>query len=342
MDTVTHALSGAVYGIATGGKDKLSMPYRTRAVLGAAAAAFPDSDFVIGFFADPLTYLNLHRGVTHSLVLLPVWATLLGLLFRWLTRGRYGWRQLTLLAAGCLLVHIGGDLVTAYGTRIFSPLYNRAYAFPITFIIDLLFTGILLAGLVVSVWAGSRRPAAAALLVLFAYLGTQSALRLHALGVAQAHAVERNITAPRISVLPQPLSPLHWKLVVATNGEYRQAFLHMMRGAPRRADAGAGLIARVWANYRSRDMLDWQTVAKFGVDDGERQFALSAWQRGEFGSFREFAAMPYLYDVTQTVEERCAWFSDLRFQINGMTPPFRYGMCRSPGGQWRIARLGRW
>jgi membrane-bound metal-dependent hydrolase YbcI (DUF457 family) len=54
---------------------------RERLLLGGAAAAFPDIDF-IGFLVDPLRFLaHWHQGPTHSLILLPLWAALLGALF---------------------------------------------------------------------------------------------------------------------------------------------------------------------------------------------------------------------------------------------------------------------
>jgi hypothetical protein len=37
--------------------------------LGFWAAAFPDSDFIVDFM-KPLSYLALHRGITHSVILL--------------------------------------------------------------------------------------------------------------------------------------------------------------------------------------------------------------------------------------------------------------------------------
>ncbi len=46
---------------------------------GTVAAIFPDLDFVLGWISE-LTYLRGHRGVTHSLILLPLW----GLLIAWL------------------------------------------------------------------------------------------------------------------------------------------------------------------------------------------------------------------------------------------------------------------
>jgi hypothetical protein len=77
MDTVTHAISGAVIGIATGRRGEVHT-LRRRAMWGALFAAFPDSDIAILLFTDHFTYLNAHRGLTHSIFMLPLWAALLG------------------------------------------------------------------------------------------------------------------------------------------------------------------------------------------------------------------------------------------------------------------------
>ncbi|MEK6550290.1 MAG: metal-dependent hydrolase [Pseudomonadota bacterium] len=74
MDTLTHALSGALAARAAepgeaGGK---LLPRRARLWLGFWAAAFPDSDFIVRFL-DPFIYITTHRGVTHSVVMLPLW-----------------------------------------------------------------------------------------------------------------------------------------------------------------------------------------------------------------------------------------------------------------------------
>src|SRR5690606_16646344 len=136
MDTITHAISGAVIGAATSRRDPAEM--RRRALWGALFAAFPDTDAAIALFTDTFTYLNAHRGVTHSVVLLPAWAALLGAIAA-RVRGQR-WREMAALAAAALAAHILGDLVTSYGTRILAPINDVPLAFPITFIIDPVFT----------------------------------------------------------------------------------------------------------------------------------------------------------------------------------------------------------
>src|SRR5512145_2615902 len=91
MDTFTHALSGALLARATApgipSDDTLSL--RARVAAGSAAAAAPDIDFVLGF-VSPIVYLETHRGVTHSLLLLPLWAFALAWLFAKIARDRRG------------------------------------------------------------------------------------------------------------------------------------------------------------------------------------------------------------------------------------------------------------
>lgn len=75
MDTLTHALSGALLARATlGGSPHTPAGERVRVAF--LAAAFPDIDYLVSWI-DPLIYLNVHQGLTHSLVLMPVWAAFL-------------------------------------------------------------------------------------------------------------------------------------------------------------------------------------------------------------------------------------------------------------------------
>ena len=151
MDTLTHALSGALLARATEPGDPRpdQLPRRTRMWVGFWAAAFPDSDFVARFI-DPLTYLTTHRGITHSVVMLPLWAAGLALLFMLIVRGKYSWRAFVGVCALGIGVHIAGDVITAFGTMIFAPLSYWRAQIPTTFIIDPYFTAIIAGGLVAS------------------------------------------------------------------------------------------------------------------------------------------------------------------------------------------------
>ena len=122
MDTLTHAVSGAVAGIAFGENNKLArISLAKRALVVAIAAAAPDLDNLLALGNDPFLYLDHHRGITHSLILLPVWAALLGMVFARLFDLLTAKKEVMLLAGTGIAVHIAGDWIPAYGTMVFAP-----------------------------------------------------------------------------------------------------------------------------------------------------------------------------------------------------------------------------
>ena len=161
MDTLTHALSGALLARATAPEktDETTLPLGRRVFLGCVAAALPDIDFVMGQFGS-VTYLLHHRGVTHSLILLPLWAVALAWLCWLIWRRDRPWRAYVGVLALGIGSHIAGDWITSFGTMVFSPFSDMRVGIGTTFIIDLWFTAIILAGLAASfAWRSSPVPA---------------------------------------------------------------------------------------------------------------------------------------------------------------------------------------
>ena len=97
-------------------------------------------------------------------------------------RGAAGWRSFYPVVCAAIFVHILGDLITQFGTMILAPFSDQRFGWGTTFIIDLPFTGIILAGLLASaLWRGSRGPATAALVLLAGWVGVQAMGRAEAI-----------------------------------------------------------------------------------------------------------------------------------------------------------------
>lgn len=356
MDTFTHALSGAVLARALA-PDHGPIPVRTLVGVGFWAAAFPDIDFVSRLFG-PLVYLEYHRSLTHSLVLLPLWALLLGWLGAKLYRDRYdrqGWwkcwkttgsspadrKALTLVAGAALTIHIFGDLITAYGTMALAPLNWVKLSWPVTFIIDFYFSGILLLTLVLALWLrrAGRRIAVGGLAALIAYVGWQGDLAWQAGQVAERHARELGLKQYRVHAQPQPLSPLHWKLVVETADRYLIAYLRLYGDQAPPPGADAGLFARIGALYRPGTDLHWLNHDRFatGAAGG---LAGEVYALPQLARVRDFMQFPTLAGVDRRPDQECVWFEDQRFVLDGVRDDvFRFGACRGPGLGWRAYRL---
>lgn len=337
MDTLTHALSGALIARATAPKAAPdALPLARRVGIGFLAAAFPDLDIVASYIS-PLAYLYHHRGLTHSLIVLPIWAVVLALLCALLWRKAAGWRAYIGVIAWGIGIHIAGDVITSFGTIIFAPVSDARFAISTTFIIDLWFTGIILAGLAGSalLWR-SRVPALAGFAVLAGYVLFQYVLQQRAVDFGASYARSAGLGDARVTALPRPVSPFNWMVVVSEDDRFHYSLVSLSRGEPARLADDAGFIARLSAPYLPLDRAVWTQAPRYGASPGEIALAQEAWRQPQFEFFRWFAQYPVLYKVEAGNPDTCAWFQDLRFFTPGRESwPFRYGMCREGDGPWR-------
>ncbi len=186
MDPVTHGIAGALIGKAFFANDGhapalrerqtqprgTNFPSMARVAIFAATlgAVFPDVDvFVDSFSHDPLAIARYHRGFTHSFVGLPIFATVLAWLtrifFRWYAakRGRENWTppsfaMLFVIYAAGIASHILLDALTNFGTRMLNPFSKDRIAWDFLFIIDFIFTALLLVPQLAA-WVQQRRGA---------------------------------------------------------------------------------------------------------------------------------------------------------------------------------------
>jgi inner membrane protein len=301
---------------------------------GFFACAAPDLDFVIGL-AGPVEYLLNHRGVTHSLVLLPAWALLYSWILAKLLRDPGSWRALYGITALALLAHIVGDLITSFGTIVLAPFSDWRAAIGTTFIIDLWFSGIILAGLVASAFLyKSRIPAVAASVVLAGYVGFQYVQREHAVEIGETFIQENNLKGARVTVHPRPVSPFNWTVFVSDGETHRFTHVNLVRKEPRRYQPGDGFIARVDSPYLPVDQAIWVARPRYGEVDQE--LIREAWQAEELRFFRWFADLPAFDGMGEG--STCVWFTDLRFLTPGREgTPFRYRVCREgAGAPWKL------
>jgi len=375
MDTITHALSGALLAIATApgrspsaakhmdvrerppGRSPSAAKHmdvrerppgtprpdalgrRARLVAGATAASFPDIDFVLRTI-DTLTYLNLHQGVTHSLILLPAWALALAWLFAVVSRHRYRWQAFYGIAAMGLAMHIGGDLVTAYGTQILAPFSDARFSWPLVFVIDPIVTAILIAGLVAARRCPARHLAPVAFMVLAGYLGLLAALQQRAVYTGTAHARALRLDTTVSHALPQPLSPFHWLIIMQHGDTYYEARVNLAGGHRDSATVTDGFFTRLVAGFQPAASAAWKRHPRFGEHPADMALARAAFEHEALAGFRRFARFLVLDHIETGHDRACVWFTDLRFGLPGMPSSFRYGLCRRDRDSgWQLARL---
>ena len=346
MDTITHSLLGALT-IRAGlprTEYELGREGRRFVVAGGVAAAFPDVDYLT-YWINPLTFISdWHRGPTHSLVLLPVWAVLLGSLLSFFLRDRAHWYAYVLVSAVALSSAILSDTLTVWGTQVLWPISDYQAVIGTTFVIDPWFTGIIALSLVAAIRWRLQLIARVGMVVLVSYVTLQVVLKHEALALAQSLIRDRGLNGARATAIPQPLSPFNWKLIVTSGDRYHVALVNLLATEKRpQPVTNSGLLARLARAYRPPGSADWSIKWRFGEHEELLGKTKEVWWHDQFAQFRRFAGFPVLYRIDQDPANACIWFTDLRYVLPALIPPFRFGMCapKDAPGNWHLYRLRR-
>ncbi len=337
MDTITHGLSGTLLGIATRDKFK-KIPPKLLVYFFTFAAIFPDFDIIYRLFSEQ-AYLMNHRGITHSIVVLPFWGILLSILFAIVLKYKIFLKhhteeipilnlstfiELYFIAIFGVISHILADLITTYGTMILSPYSNQKFAYGSVFIIDLIFTGIIISGILISKYLSkyslAPKIAQVFIVLLLSYVGMTQLLKTNALEIAKNNFDTESTQEYVFTTLPQPLSPFKWKIFAYDH--VREIFY----------TTHLNLLAKF-------EIIQWEDAPKWGIDSDLQPLAKLAWQDEYFSNIRHFFSLPAFHSIEEDEDRVCLFFQDLRFMNKYVSNPFVYGLCSYESGLKTIEKL---
>jgi inner membrane protein len=267
MDPITQGLLGAV-AVQVGMRQKIG---KDATLLAALTAMIPDLDIFVTpvmrmFGADsPLDRLVYHRGFSHSLVMVPVFALLVAVPW-WAIRNKIiTYRQQSAVPSDlnppkppvkflwlyvcCLIAvatHAPLDWCTSYGTQLLWPFTNYRYSLNCMAIIDPIFTSLLVMILLIC-WIvrkiHRKKPERAnritiiigtfGLMLVIGYLGCGAVLRRVAIerGKKALGDTEKIIAADAYPMLG---SIVLWRVVLQTPDEWTLMRVHHLAPADRK------------------------------------------------------------------------------------------------------------
>lgn len=226
MDTATQAFLGGAVGYAVAGR---TAP-RKAVLWGAGVAALPDLDVFVPY-ANDLLSVTMHRSWTHSWLVQTVVAPLMAWLAVRLDRS-LEFRDWWLLIWLVLITHSALDALTVYGTQLFWPFMPPPVMGGSVFIIDPLYSLLLLFGFVAVLLrpqgVGSRRLILAGLMLSSAYLlwglAAQQWMTQRVMQALDAQA----IAAERALVSATPFNTLLWRGVVIDGDDYLEGYVSVL------------------------------------------------------------------------------------------------------------------
>lgn len=232
MDNLTHTLTGIA--LSQAGLNRKTRFAMVALILGSSA---PDVDIVTRF-GGSVTYLQYHRGITHSLLGASGLAVVLAALLYSLGRlapaqpsaPPLDWRWLLLLCWLAVLAHVLLDFTNAYGVRPFLPFNGRWYSWDIMPIIDPTLLLLLAAGLCLPLLfrliseevgagkTGYRRGAVFALVAMGVLWGVRDISHRRVLALLESNNYGDEPPL-RVGAFPT-LNPFSWRGVVETDSAY--------------------------------------------------------------------------------------------------------------------------
>ena len=148
MDTVTHGLFGLTIYKAIDKKDQSKELKRAYFLTAMVGSQIPDSDVISQWWDQQGQYLMWHRGITHSVFFVPLWALLLSLLCFWF----WGVKEKKIFYVGLLsvFIHVTSDIFNAWGTGYLEPFSTMRFALGTIPIVDFFVWIVILAGFILN------------------------------------------------------------------------------------------------------------------------------------------------------------------------------------------------
>jgi inner membrane protein len=144
MDTITHALFGLTIYSSVDKRDMSKEMKRSVLFTTMVGSQIPDIDVVSKLWDTEGMYQMWHRGITHSLWFVPLWALVLisVCLLIWKVKDR----KLFLIALLSVFIHSTSDLFNAWGTGYLEPFSPIRITFGTIPIVDFAIWAIILGG----------------------------------------------------------------------------------------------------------------------------------------------------------------------------------------------------
>ncbi len=210
MDPITHAVVGLSIAVLGGEPMTLSNP----ALIGCiAGAVIPDGDIIMQIKGD-YAYLKNHRGMSHSLPIMPIYALAITSVL-WLLFGSIAfWKVLLFSIAGCLS-HIALDIMNSYGAQVLWPFSPKRITLDLLLIYDPMI--IILSLLTIIPKTRNLVPAAVVIAVFAFYLAARYMMKRMVKALIMEQYSGRKLTYLR--VLPSMIGLIKWHFILADEHE---------------------------------------------------------------------------------------------------------------------------
>ncbi|MFZ2586716.1 MAG: hypothetical protein WAZ18_01120 [Alphaproteobacteria bacterium] len=316
-----------------------------RIVAGAAGALYPYSDIVLKFVGQG-AYLQMAYGVMWALPLIPFHAVVVAGVLRTVSGRNFGDLYIATVAAMGTTVLLA--LLTDDGIAPLALLWDGRVGLKVLYDFDALILGLSVLSLMVGgiFYPFRHYVARMGLVCVGLYILSTAGFAWQARGVGHNHVAAAKLENASVVALPQPLSPLNWRIVITDGqGFVHDALVNLKRTAPvKLPETGATRAARIDALYRPVSLAEWRVYDRFGAAGNDTpaqrtraERAYGAWRDTPFEWFARYAVYDGVLEKPLAGGQAvCVKFVDIRFEGARDRAKGEYAVCPSALGRARV------
>ncbi|QPC46633.1 metal-dependent hydrolase [Mangrovibacillus cuniculi] len=218
MDTSTHMITGIGIGLLAQ-LDPVLATSSTAKIAAIGACIFgsnaPDLDYICKMRGNAFYYKH-HRGLSHSIFMLPVYAIILGLLSLFVFDVQLS-IHLALWSFFAVLIHVASDLCNIHGTQVLRPFTDKWIAYDVIPLFDSIIFFSHIIGILLVFVVGTS--AGVTFLWIYVVLLLYIFGRFLVTNDIRHHLSNHYPNAERIKLIPS-MSLISWQFIIETEESY--------------------------------------------------------------------------------------------------------------------------
>lgn len=303
-----------------------------RPLMGSVAAALPYIDYVLLFAPEHVQQAYM-QGLTWSLILAPLLGVFVAFVFSVLSQ--HAWNELARISVVSYVISLILATMTSKGVPLFAPFTYWQVSLDILHSFDwYIFSMCVVTALCCAFIDNWQRDISRLGLVsLVIYIGFVATFSNKAEDFAEAYAKSFKLKVENIHVLPQPLSPMNWRVMVETKDQrIHDTLVNLSREKEVERKEDSKRTERIDSLYKPMNKAVWRVYHRFGHKD--RAFSKSAW----VSMYKVSDQFKYLSkywvgkDVIMYNSHKCARYIDLRREGSRKAKESMYMICKEGRG----------
>lgn len=251
---------------------------RWRALIGGIAAIFPHIEegfLLLGYGKD--TYIQFANSITWTPFLIPLYSMLLAVVISKIIK--HSWQAIFPITLVSMLFSSFLAMFTLEGVKIFYPLNDFTISLSSVYTFDLTILGIAIfiiaLDFVLPSW--SKKLSRVGMLAIAIYLGIITTFSWRAEGMAEQYAEALNLKTTHVYAIPQPISPLNWRLIIATeDNRMHDTMININRKEEIMTTDSSNRATRINSLYKPVDKAVWRIYKRFGKGE-QVDFVQDVW-----------------------------------------------------------------